>query len=268
MVLANEAPAPTKVSPPRLSPLAAERFEDALSREPASPARCVAGSTEVGVDAEALKGACNDGVWCGANTNEGSHATKSPTEPPMTELDGNATAAGAHQDARERRTVIRGVEDSRSALSRCVEMRKATGTPQSLSSSASQQDWPSSACWGNDDDGDDTFRSPTLDDDDMVSVASNAVIVGEVVSARKVAFEGGASAARSLPARKCAHWSRIARGHRESAGAVTIVVAESSLAMHVQRIAAAVQGKHRRAAHCGHDMVNCRNSRSRPTTNN
>ena len=262
--MVNEAPAAAKISPPPLSSLAndaAERFEAALPRESASPARRAAGILEAGMDAEALRGACNDGVWRGANTNEGSDEIMSPTEPPMIGLDGNATAAGAHQDASERRTVMRGDEVSRSALSRLVGMQKAAGTQKSLFSSASLPNWPSGACGRNDDDGDDTFRLPTLDDDDMMSLASRAAAVNETVSARKEASEGGAPAARSLPARKCAHWSRIAGGHRKSAGAVTMVVAESSPAMHVQRIAAAVQGKHRRLSQCGHDMVNCRKNR-------
>ena len=143
-------------------------------------------------------------------------------------------------------------------------MQYASGTPNSALLSP---DVPASVCGRNGDDGDNAIISSvafecqsSVNDDDMVSVAANAVIadVDGTVSASKDELLPLGSAARSLPARKCAHCSRIAGEHRESAAAVTILVIEPSLAMHVQRIAAAVQGKHRCAAHCGHDTVNCR----------
>ncbi len=38
-----------------------------------------------------------------------------------------------------------------------------------------------------------------------------------------------------------------------------MVAAELSLAVHVQRMEPAVQGKHKCLKQCGHEMVNCRN---------
>jgi hypothetical protein len=109
--------------------------------------------------------------------------------------------------------MMRREADSIVAFARCVEMQKAEGAPRRLPSSAS----PSS----------DEPAKKANDGDDELSCIMLEFVEVEV-------FVHGKSTARSLPARKSAHWSRIARGHRGSDAAVTMVVTdELSLAVHV-----------------------------------